>query len=108
VQVIGLIQKFSINSVERMKEINQLREKLDEIDIEILELLRERIDIVKRIGLIKKRLNLPIIDENREEEVYENAAKFALKHDLDNIQIKSIFREIVSLSKKVQNELLDH
>lgn len=107
-QVIGLIQKFSINSVERMKEINQLREKLDEIDIEILELLRERIDIVKRIGLIKERLNLPIIDENREEEVYENAAKFALKHDLDNIQIKSIFREIVSLSKKVQNELLDH
>ena len=91
-----------------MKEINQLREKLDEIDIEILELLRERIDIVKRIGLIKKRLNLPIIDENREEEVYENAAKFALKHDLDNIQIKSIFREIVSLSKKVQNELVDH
>ena len=91
-----------------MKEINQLREKLDEIDIEILELLRERIDTVKRIGLIKKRLNLPIIDENREEEVYENAAKFALKHDLDNIQIKSIFREIVSLSKKVQNELLDH
>jgi len=94
--------------VEKMKEIKQLREKLDEIDIEILELLMERMDIVKRIGLIKKRQNLPIIDKNREEEVYDNATKFALKHDLDNIQIKSIFREIVILSKKVQNELLNH
>ena len=60
-----------------MKEIKQFREKLDEIDIEILELLMERMDIVKRIGLIKKRQNLSIIDKNREEEVYDNATKFA-------------------------------
>lgn len=91
-----------------MKEIRRLRSKLDEIDMEILELLMERMDIVKRIGLIKKRQNLPIIDKNREEEVYNNAAEFALKHDLDNIQIKSIFREIMLLSKKVQNDVLNH
>ncbi len=92
----------------KMKEIRRLRSKLDEIDMEILELLTERMDIAKKIGLIKKRQNLPIIDKNREKEVYDNAVKFALKHDLDNIQIESIFREIMLLSKKVQNDVLNH
>lgn len=83
----------------------KLRSNLDEIDREILNLLMKRTEIVRRVGSIKKQRDIPIVDEEREETVYCNVAKFASKNDIDSHQIKSIFREIMLLSRKVQNEI---
>ena len=88
-----------------MEEIEKLRSKLDEIDIKLLELIMKRIDIVRLIGSIKKRHNMPITDKDREEEVYNKVVKFALLHNMDSYQVKIIFREIMMLSKKVQNKV---
>ena len=90
-----------------MEEINKLRSNLDEIDRKILGLLIKRTKIVRRIASIKKQYNIPIIDKKREEEVYNNVTGIASKHDLDSYRIKSIFREILLLSKRVQNEVLE-
>ena len=91
-----------------MKDIDRLRSKLDKIDLEILGLLLKRLEIVRKIGSIKNMQNLPIVDSKREEEVYNNVITFASEHDLDSNQIKSIFHEIILLSKKVQNDSLNH
>ena len=90
-----------------MEEIEKLRSDLDEIDIEILQLLMRRTEIVKKIGLIKKQYAMPIVDRKREKKVYNNVKEFALKHELDYDQIKSIFKEIMQFSKKVQSEILE-
>jgi len=90
-----------------MEEIEKLRSDLDEIDIEILQLLMRRTEIVKKIGLIKKQYDMPIVDRKREKKVYNNVKEFALKYELDFDQIKSIFKEIMRFSKKVQSEILE-
>jgi len=90
-----------------MEEIEKLRSDLDEIDIEILQLLMGRTEIVKKIGLIKKQYDMPIVDRKREKKVYNNVKEFALKYELDFDQIKSIFKEIMRFSKKVQSEILE-
>ena len=90
-----------------MEEIEKLRSCLDEIDRELLGLLIKRMKIVRRVASIKKRHNMSILDEKREEEVYANVTRIASKQDLDSYQIKSIFHEILLLSKRVQNEVLE-
>jgi 3-dehydroquinate dehydratase-2 len=51
-----------------MKELTQLREKIDKIDEEILRLFNERMDIAFQIGEYKKEHGLAVFDPVREQE----------------------------------------
>ena len=50
-----------------MSDIDQLRNKMDEITLEMIKLLKARMQIAKEIGEIKKNLGKQVIDESREE-----------------------------------------
>lgn len=50
-----------------MPELDNLRDKIDEITLEMIRLLKKRTEIVKQIGTIKKDLDLSVTDEKREE-----------------------------------------
>lgn len=76
-----------------MRTLNDLREEVSAIDNEIYVLLAERFAITDEIGLIKKRLGLPI--ENLEVE----ARKLAEYPD----ELKSIYKEIFKVSKQCQS-----
>ena len=52
-----------------MSDIEQLRNKIDEITLEMIKLLKKRIEISKQIGAIKKDRGLSITDEAREENI---------------------------------------
>lgn len=72
-----------------MERIHELRERIDEIDEEILELLDERVAVAKKIGEIKRERNILITDAEREEEVLERAKGY-----------KAVFEEILNTCKK--------
>ena len=73
-----------------------LRNKITEIDKEISKNLRKRQKIVEEIGKIKKKSKLPIQDKEYEKEKLEK-----LPSDYE----KSIFKKILSQSRKTQQEL---
>ena len=50
-----------------MPELDNLRDKMDEITLEMIKLLKKRTQIAKQIGTIKKDLDLNVTDEKREE-----------------------------------------
>ena len=50
-------------------KINELRNKIDEYDDKILTLVTKRLEISDKIGSIKKKSNLEILDKNRENEI---------------------------------------
>jgi len=74
--------------------LEELRKRIDRIDYEIIKLLEERMKVCKEIAKCKLRLGLPIEDHCREEIVIRRAGKF-----------KDIFKEIIELCKKVQEEI---
>ncbi|MFM7861762.1 MAG: aminotransferase class I/II-fold pyridoxal phosphate-dependent enzyme [Candidatus Nitrosotenuis sp.] len=49
-----------------MSNIDQLRSKIDEITMQMLKLFKERTDVAKQIGEIKKSSGLHVFDEGRE------------------------------------------
>jgi chorismate mutase len=79
-----------------------LRKKIDEIDEKIAVLLRNRMELCKRIGAIKRENGIAIRDFQREDEVYLHIMGKALELKLDLQKVESIFKEIIALSVSVQ------
>lgn len=55
----------------------ELRMKIDEVDKELVSLFEKRIDIAKKIGEVKKKNHLPVIDSKREAEKIKAIRKLA-------------------------------
>ena len=50
-----------------MNELENLRERIDTIDKELIALFEERMDVVNDIAEYKIKNNLPILNQNRED-----------------------------------------
>ena len=85
-----------------MIELNLLRKKIDEIDDKLLILLKERLEVSKKIGEIKKKNNMPIYDPVREQEIIEMSIKdFS---DEEKIHAVRFLRTLMRISKEVQSK----
>jgi chorismate mutase len=82
-------------------EIQKRRDRIDEIDSQLLRLLNERMGLVAEVGVIKKRMGLPIRDHLREDEV-----RFRLREQnhgpFDEESVLKIFELIISESCRIE------
>ena len=86
-----------------MEQISQLRDKIDDIDNQILFLLQQRVEICKTIGFLKKKLNMSIQDSSREAYVYNQLKLKAKDLGLDSEEINSIYHQIINMCSAVQS-----
>lgn len=86
-----------------MQEIKQLRNRIDEVDEQILRSLSERVNICRSIGLVKEKHGIPIQDYPRENDVYAHIREKAAELGLDPSHVEAIYRQIVSMCSAVQD-----
>lgn len=84
-----------------MEDIKALRSRIDKIDDELIKLFENRLDIAKRIGDIKKKNNIKVVDLKREEEVIKKNVSMVKNKDYSDLA-QCFFKNIIELSKKVQ------
>jgi len=89
------------------EKLKKLRNKINQIDFKIINLLGARMEVCRNIGIIKTQNNLPIYVPKRELEVIKNRQQNAGKKDLSDRFIKIIFRLIMTESKKIQKNNLN-
>lgn len=86
---------------EALQALAACRRRIDALDLRILELLNERTRIVEEIGRLKRRLNLPIYEPRREDEVYQNVTS----HNggpLTAEAVRRVFERIIDEMRTVQ------
>jgi chorismate mutase/prephenate dehydratase len=89
-----------------METMDALRGRLDAADRKLLELLRERLETVAEIARIKAE-GLPFLrDHERETELLARVEGWARELGLDGFRTHEIFREIIAMSLKAQEEAL--
>lgn len=84
-----------------MNELITLRNKIDEIDDSILELLKKRMDIVDLVGQLKRNNNTVIYHPDREKEIIERL----ISHDLGKLTksaVEAIYLEIFGVSRNLE------
>ena len=82
------------------KDIKTIREKIDMIDREVFQLLINRLNAVTDIGEIKKQEGLPILDEGREQAIYNKID--SLFSEKEATFLKNIYQSIITESKKAE------
>lgn len=80
---------------ENKSRLYQLREQVDDINLQILKLLSERAAITSEIGQVKARMGLPFYDPQREAVMLE-ALQRANKGPFSNQAISHLFKQIFS------------
>ena len=88
-----------------MNELENLREKIDTIDKEIIALFEKRMDIVADIAAYKIKNNLPILNQNREDIVISKVKAIVKNKDYTDSAIDFI-KDIMEISKKFQQKII--
>lgn len=86
------------------KLLIQLRNKINEIDTKLLELLNRRAKIAGKIGKIKLKKGEPVYSPEREKQIIERLIKFN-KGPLNDDDIKEIFTTIIQICRYQQRKI---
>lgn len=87
-----------------IEELARCREEIGRVDQEILKLLRQRVDLALKTGVLKRELGLPILDPGREATVIRAAVEYARADGLPEEQVREIFWRILGLARGAQQE----
>ena len=97
-----------MNVKEAESRIKYLREQIDSLDREILQLLSERMNVAENIGRIKRENDVRILQASRWEDIVERAlarnASLGLSEHFIRTLLDAIHIESINRQNKVMNE----
>lgn len=88
------------------ESLTALRRQIDELDNSLLELLARRMRVSDEIGLYKKEHNMPILQEQRYDEILKNRISQAEEMNMDGEFMKTVLVAIHEESVRHQQEIM--
>ncbi len=86
-------------------DLSQLRQQIDTIDRQIVNLYEERMDVSRQVAEYKIETGKKVFDKQREQEKIADVK--ALTHnDFNSHGVEELFEQIMSMSRKLQYQLL--
>ena len=90
-----------------LNQLEQLREKIDDIDREIIEAVATRMRIIEKIGDYKKDNNVTVFQLDRWKKILETRSEWGKAMLLDKNFIEEMYKVIHSESIKTQTDILN-
>jgi len=87
---------------KKKENISNLREKINQLDSELIKLLADRRKLSKDVILTKENSQKPIRDQQRESELLNRLIKIGKKEGLDSHFLTKVFYEIIEDSVRLQ------
>lgn len=89
-------------------DLLDLRNQLDEIDANIVELYEKRMEICRQVAEYKIETGKKVFDKKREQEKLEKVKSLA-HNEFNSHGVEELFEQIMSMSRKLQYQMLaDH
>jgi chorismate mutase len=95
-----------VNKNKAFELLSTSREKIDQIDNQIIDLIIERTSLAKDISTAKKVLNTDIENTEREDYIQRKIKKLAKDNDIDEISLLEIMDILMKLNKSEQERIL--
>ncbi|GMQ82952.1 MAG: chorismate mutase [Rhodothermia bacterium] len=105
IQILIELLKQELPEIEAPSKVSiqTLRERIDQIDLGLLELLNERSRSANIIGHIKKQLSLPVYVPKREEDVLGRVRKGNLG-PLPDASVRRLFERIIDETRALERQ----
>lgn len=88
-----------------MEILKPYRQRIDDLDDRIIDLLVERTAVIREVGHLKSRENIPAILQDRVDEVRERAAARAAAKGLDGDMIRRFYAELIAFSCALEDSI---
>ena len=89
-----------------MSNLDEIRLKINEVDLKIIEAFKERMILAKEVALYKKENNLPIFDEAREKALIAKNLNALNDEELQEYYL-NVFKKILEESKEYQKKIIN-
>lgn len=90
-----------------LEAIEDIRFKIDECDDKLMNILEQRMNLVKAIGMYKKENNMTILQSGRWDDVLKNSVEKGLQKNLNEKFVSSIFKTIHQESINKQTKIMN-
>lgn len=87
--------------------LSELREQIDHVDKELFEILAQRMDIVEKMGLYKKKNNVTVFQKDRWQEISDTRNKWADDLNLNQEFMWEIYKLIHAASIRRQEDIMN-
>lgn len=87
------------------KRLAPFRQRIDDIDDEIMTLLRTRFGIVRKVARIKAKDSIRIVQTDRVREVKERNARTAKKYGISPTLIRTIYALIIDEAHNIEHKI---
>lgn len=96
----------NMDKTEAEKLLNDSRNKIDEIDNKILDLILERTSLAKDIITSKQALNKELFDASRENIIHNKVRNAVADKEINTEKVVEIFALLAEISKEEQKKYL--
>lgn len=102
-----IVKSENVNNPDFENKLDVLRNRIDSIDTELLEIMASRIAIVKQIGKYKSENNVTALQINRWAQLMDSRVSLGKKLDINETFVKILFQLIHEDSVRMQTEIMD-
>ena len=88
-------------SPEAKEHLLELRQKIDKVDLELLNALNQRAKLVMEVGKIKQKEKIEVLDKGREAALMKRLSEHN-KGPLDEEMLQDLFQSIINILKRLQ------
>ena len=109
-EILGklVVRQAKIEDPVFKSSLDQLRIEIDDLDYELLDVLKRRMNVAEKIGLHKKENKVTILQSNRWEELLKTRIQHGVDNGLTeefmNKVLKAIHQESINRQTKVMNK----
>ncbi len=102
-----VIRNTATSNTEAINQLEQLRNVIDEIDEELLMILKKRNQVIEQIGIYKKQNDITIFQLKRWQTILKKRAQDAQKLGISVSYVEKICQLLHDESIKIQNEVMN-
>ena len=102
-----VIRNFETDDKEFKATLKQLRIQIDDLDIELIDVLKRRMDLVEKIGVHKKENKVTILQNKRWMEMLKSRVRYGEENGLSELFIQQLLKAIHQESIDKQNSVMN-
>ena len=95
------------NSETTTESLQELRQQIDKVDTDLLDLYNKRMSISREIGKYKKEHSMPVVQENRYDDLIKSRVSAAVQMGMSADFMKTVLQAIHEESVRQQIEILN-
>ncbi len=88
-------------------ELEELRKQIDVLDVELIDVLARRIDVVRKVGELKAGTDISVVQPARAQAVKNRAAEMAVQKGLDETFVRDFYDLMIDHAHDLEHDITD-